>query len=448
MTQKEFKAITDFLKTTVMFTRYEGHVYAVGGACRDYRLGREIKDIDLVVDLPHGGIDFANYLLANGYLTHDPVIYENFGTVMFTLKAFPTIELEAVHTRKECYRNEDSRNPETMFGTIHDDCTRRDFTYNAIYMNISTGEFEDLNGKSFEDLDANILRTCGDPDIIFTEDPLRILRAIRFACRYDSIIDQATFNGMMKYADRLSIISQERITDEFNKIIASPHPSYGLSLMLETHVIDTIFPEFFEDHHLAFMPHLWKNIVLSKKLDTIQNLVDNLPIQNNPLTLRLAAMFDNCYATVDIMTRMKYPTNIIKRVDFIRTTSIYTAVPSEIREVQYMCSKFKHFGTDDYTVADVMNLFDEVVALNKSVAFSPDYNIGDIDEVISLMDNAGKSFYDYTLPINGNDVMEVLGIPAGPKVKEILEESMYYAFRNPSITKDELIDLMIKRFKK
>ena len=98
-----------------------------------------------------------------------------------------TVFLEPIHlTRKESYRDMETRNPDTAFGTIDDDCTRRDFTYNAIYYNISNGDFCDYNGHSFEDLGKNILRTCGDPDIIFTEDPLRILRAIRFTCRFDS----------------------------------------------------------------------------------------------------------------------------------------------------------------------------------------------------------------------------------------------------------------------
>ena len=175
-----YEQIVSILKSIIKDTKFENHTYTVGGCERDRILGNEIKDIDLVIDsIPNGGIKFAEYLYENGYLVYQPVIYENFGTVMFRLIDFPDIELEAVHTRKETYRG-DSRNPETAFGTIEEDCQRRDFTVNAFYRNISTGKVHDFNGNSKKDLLNKEIRACGDPDVIFWGGPIENFTCFSF----------------------------------------------------------------------------------------------------------------------------------------------------------------------------------------------------------------------------------------------------------------------------
>ncbi|MBP3630142.1 MAG: CCA tRNA nucleotidyltransferase, partial [Clostridia bacterium] len=218
---KNYTEIIECLKNIILGTKFENHVFSVGGCERDLILDSPIKDIDIVIDLPNGGIEFANWLKDNGHTVGSVVVYEHFGTAMFRLKDYPDEEIEAVQTRKECYRDMESRNPETAFGSIMDDCQRRDFTINAIYRNISTGDILDLNGKSFDDITDGWIRACGDPNIIFSEDPLRILRAVRFKYRLGDhfLIEKDTYQGIFTHKDRLSIISQERITDEFNKII-------------------------------------------------------------------------------------------------------------------------------------------------------------------------------------------------------------------------------------
>ena len=113
-----------------------------------------------------------------------------------------------------------------------EDCVRRDLTINALYLHIYDGKILDLTSNAINDISMKICRTTNsDPDIVFNDDPLRILRVIRFACRYNFIIETNTFNSMKKFVDRLSIISQERITEEFSKIITGPDAVYGLSLI-------------------------------------------------------------------------------------------------------------------------------------------------------------------------------------------------------------------------
>ena len=159
MTKETYLIVIDTLGSFIVGTPFEGHVYSVGGCERDRLMGREIKDIDLVCDLPNGGIELAKNLEKRGLTKGSVVTYEHFGTAMFHLKIFPDIELEAVQTRSECYHNMESRNPDTAFGTIHDDCMRRDFTINTIYRNVNTGEILDLTGKGIEDIKNKILRS-------------------------------------------------------------------------------------------------------------------------------------------------------------------------------------------------------------------------------------------------------------------------------------------------
>lgn len=132
--------IKEHLRTLIKGTEWEGHVFTVGGCVRDELMGSEIKDIDLCVNLPSGGIRFAEWLRDNGYTMKGVTIYPNYGTAMLHLKAFPDVELEFVQTRKEKYIDHSCRNPATAFGIIEDDCMRRDLTINALYSNVSTDE--------------------------------------------------------------------------------------------------------------------------------------------------------------------------------------------------------------------------------------------------------------------------------------------------------------------
>ena len=141
-----FKLITEYIKDIIRGTLYEGHIYVVGGSVRDMQMKNAIKDIDLVIDIENGGVEFAKFCMDSNLLTHDVVIYERFGTAMFKFLKFPDDEIECVMTRGEKYPDRNSRNPETVFASIEDDCIRRDLTINALYYNISTGEIVDMVG--------------------------------------------------------------------------------------------------------------------------------------------------------------------------------------------------------------------------------------------------------------------------------------------------------------
>ncbi len=213
-------------------------VYVVGGYVRDRLLGKDAKDIDVVV--LGNGVEFAAKM-ARIWNSSNMVVYERFGTAMIQLEAR---KIEFVGARKESYSKE-SRKPVVDFGSLADDLSRRDFTINAIAAS--------LNGRSFGciedpfdgqgDLKRKRLRTPLDPEKTFDDDPLRILRAVRFSAQLLFDIDPPVMNAGRSMRERLKIVSQERVTDEFLKIVTSPKPSVGLQAAYDMGLLAIIFPE-------------------------------------------------------------------------------------------------------------------------------------------------------------------------------------------------------------
>jgi tRNA nucleotidyltransferase/poly(A) polymerase len=212
--------------------------FIVGGVVRDMILKRENTDIDLLVI--GSGPDYASKL-ANELGIKDIVIYKNFGTAHFV---FDNLNIEIVGARKESYKR-NSRKPNVDEGGFEDDIKRRDFTINTLAVSINKNNFGELidSVDGLKDLISQIIRTPVDPKITFDDDPLRILRAYRFASQLNFKVDPSVDEAASNLKDRLSIVSQERKTDEFLKILASPKPSVGLILMFKSGVMEVVFPE-------------------------------------------------------------------------------------------------------------------------------------------------------------------------------------------------------------
>ena len=213
--------------------------YVIGGYVRDHILGRPSKDIDIVC--VGSGIDLAQQVKDRLGEGTSLAVYKNFGTAAIRSEAY---EVEFVGARKESYRA-NSRKPIVENGTLQDDQNRRDFTINALAISLNKdrlGKLVDPFG-GIQDLEDKVIRTPLAPEETFSDDPLRIMRAIRFATQLNFDIEPDTFQGILKVKDRLSIVSQERITDELNKIVLSPVPSYGFKLLFSTEILGMFFPE-------------------------------------------------------------------------------------------------------------------------------------------------------------------------------------------------------------
>lgn len=214
--------------------------YVIGGFVRDFILQRgTAKDIDVVTI--GSGIELAQKVAS--ILPNKPKVqvFKTYGTAMLRYK---DIEVEFVGARKESY-TEDSRNPEVSAGSLQDDQDRRDFTINALALSLNSTSFGKLLDPfdGIGDLDRKIIRTPLDPNVTYSDDPLRMMRAIRFATQLNFTIEKASLHAITKNVDRIKIITKERIVEELHKIIASPKPSIGFLLLEKTGLLHKILPE-------------------------------------------------------------------------------------------------------------------------------------------------------------------------------------------------------------
>ncbi len=255
--------------------------YAIGGFVRDILLNRECKDIDIVTD--GDGVVLAR-LVADKLKIKQVNIFKTFGTAMFKMDDY---DIEFVGARKESYTH-DSRKPEVSRGSLGDDQNRRDFSINALAISLQKENYGEVIDPfdGLGDLEKKILRTPLDPDITYSDDPLRMMRAIRFATQLGFTIEEQSLKAIEKNKDRIKIVSTERITVELNKIILAEKPSIGFKLLFNTGLLKIIFPEM-----VALQGVEERNGIRHKDnfYHTIQ-VLDNVAEASDDLWLRWAAI--------------------------------------------------------------------------------------------------------------------------------------------------------------
>ncbi len=257
--------------------------YVIGGYVRDIFLKRPSKDIDVVC--VGSGIQLAKNVASRFGKKAHLSVFKTYGTAQVKTNE---IEVEFVGARKESY-NFESRNPIVENGTLQDDQNRRDFTINALALCLNKDRFGELVDPfgGIEDLENHRIRTPLDPDITFSDDPLRMMRAVRFATQLGFFIDPETFDAIERNAHRIEIITKERIADELNKIILSPRPSVGFELLEKTGLLELILPELVALKGIETKEGIGHKDNFSHTLIVLDNLAKETP----DLWLRWAAIF-------------------------------------------------------------------------------------------------------------------------------------------------------------
>lgn len=410
--------------------------YVVGGYVRDLILKRPSKDIDFVC--VGSGIALATAVAKALGPKVRVNIYKNFGTAQI---AMDDLDLEFVGARKESYRSE-SRKPIVEDGTLEDDQQRRDFTMNALAICVNQSRFGELIDPfdGLADMKKKMIRTPLDPVITFSDDPLRMMRAIRFASQLNYDIDPDTYQAITSQAERLKIVSQERITDELNKIIASPVPSYGFKLLFHSGLLVQFFPELVALHGVEYIGNKAHK---DNFFHTLQ-VLDNVAEMSNDLWLRWAAIlhdiakpatkrFDKVHGWTfhghedrggrmvpGIFRRMKLPMN--DRMLFVqKLVRLHLRPIPLVKEVTDSAVRRLLFEAGEDTEALMKLCRADVTSKNmeKVNRFLKNFDL--VEQKMAEVEEKDR-VRSFQPPVTGDEIMKMYNLPASKIIGDIKEE--------------------------
>lgn len=416
--------------------------FVVGGYVRDLFLKRHSTDIDFVT--VGSGIKIAEKVASGLGGKTSLAVYSNFGTAQVKHKG---MELEFVGARKESYSH-DSRNPVVEDGTLDDDQKRRDFTVNAMAISLNEGSFGELVDPfdGLSDLGKRIIRTPLDPDVTFSDDPLRMMRAIRFATQLDFNILPATFEAIARNRQRISIVSRERIFDELTKIIKSPVPSKGFLLLERCGLLKIIFPEL---QALKGVEVVDGRGHKDNFFHTMQ-VLDNVALKSDNEWLRWAAVFHDIAKPVTkrydrklgwtfhnhnfvgmkmipaIFKRMKFPMN--EKMRYVQKMVELHMRPVALVEDEVTDSAVRRLLFDAGNDIDDLMLLCEADITSKNQEKIRRYmeNFAAVRNKLVEIEEKDR-IRNFQPPVSGNDIMEAFGIPPSHvigEIKEIIKNSI------------------------
>jgi len=414
--------------------------YAVGGCVRDLVLQRSTVDIDIMV--VGDGIQFARSL-AEELGMKKVVPYEKFGTALIPYRDY---HIEVATARAESY-SEDSRKPEVEKADVETDSARRDFTINAMAIALNSDRYGDLWDPfgGIRDLDRGIIRTPLDPEETFNEDPLRMLRAIRFAAQLDFEVEKQTLMAIKKQRKRIGIVSQERITAELLKLMGSPVPSKGLYLLHQSRLMDIILPEFAEMEGIEEREGHYHKDVLHHTFE----VVDNIAKYTEKIDLRLAALVHDIgkprtkrfrkgtgwtfYGHDEIGARMLE--------DFARRMKLPNSTKRYLQKLTRLHLRPIALAQEEVTDSAIRRLLvqvgedlDDLITLCRA-----DITSKNPKRVRKYMDNFNRvvrrmaevkekdKMAEFQSPVRGDEIMDVCDIEPGPlvgKLKKEIEEAI------------------------
>lgn len=461
MTTEIYKNVCAYLKQLVASTMWDGHIYAVGGCCRDEVMGLPIKDLDMAVDLPDGGIKFARWLEERHLTAGELTTFPRFGTARLRLAAFPEEEIELVQTRKEKYTDRNSRCPETAFGTIEEDCLRRDLTINSLYYDICRDRFVDITGLGLHDIEHHIIRTPSDPDETYDDDPVRIYRTIRFATRFGWKIAPYTYNGMLRNIQRLAIVTPTRCHTELDRMLDDSHRVEALRMLMDTGAMAWLVPELAatatqQQNHYHFGT-VWEHTL--KVLENIEGSDHALLMGallhdiGKPAVAAQGPSGELRFINHDqtgsglarrVMRRLRYDRQFIDEVDFLVRHHMWTKQwgghaekmkDRQLRKLQYICVTRSRFHK-------LMSLIHADNMAHAEAHCMP----GQVEAILRRsrqLEEEGSAMFGYRLPIGLTTIKRLKRCRDAKEVRRCRDYLMKMAFINPGRTQAEFKKLLL-----
>lgn len=460
LNKNELGKLAKILGTAVSGSKFQDHVYIVGGAVRDYFLGNEIKDIDIAVDLPNGGIEFGTFINNKFGFQHSIVTYPNYGTCKFTLTLpeIGEVDFEAVQCRKEWYTN-GSRKPSSIaVGNIREDAHRRDLTINALYLDVNSLKVFDPTNSGYNDLKNHILRCPSEPNKTFNDDPLRMLRVVRFKTKYNWGIDKDTWIGILENAKEIETVSKERINDELTKILLCDTPSVGIRSLLYSNLLGYIIPEVYnlvgltqgKQHFGDVFEHTMKCLDNTKKdigcrLGGLLHDIGKL----NTKTDYNGEIHFYCHEDVGarmiepILKNLKFPNNVIAKVILlVKYHMKFKEIPDNKLPSDKSIRKFlneTHGFADD--ILDVMNA-DNIS--HKEEYNKPNFVKNLTERIKQIKENEADYSKKLVLPINGDDIKKEFKLKTSPIIGTLLKKVKEEFLNNPNMSKDDCFEIVEK----